>query len=418
MNQDLTMKRWWLVLGLLAVSSCRDEQAGPKNRPPPQQQQQAPAAPTAAVRTVDAVPSDLTFRSGGTWAGGTVVYFGTKLEPARPTPGQQVKLSHYFAAQRPAPKGWKFFVHVVDGNSGQQLGNADHEIQNGAAPLGTWPVGKVIEDVHMIQMPNYDGPLQLVLGFWQDEARLPVDDAPPPATPTQDGQNRMYGPRLEGPVQTLPEYRVPKAAKAPAIDGKLNDEIWKAAPVVTLTSSMDGSPVQKKTTARMLYDDKFLYVAFDCEDADVWGSLHKKDDPIYTEDAVEIFLDANGDGKTYNELQVSPHNVNFDAAFVARRSDLPEAMKWESDMKSAVSIRGTIDNDADKDEGWSAELQIPLAKLMEVPRLPPQKGDTWRFNLYRLEHLTRRQNIEGQSFSPLFAGDFHHLPRFGKLVFE
>jgi hypothetical protein len=50
--------------------------------------------------------------------------------------------------------------------------------------------------------------------------------------------------------------------------------------------------------------------------------------------------------------------------------------------------------------------------------VPPQKGDRWRFNAYRLEHLARRTNIEGQSFSPLFVGDFHALPRFGWLVFE
>ena len=409
------------LASLLGLLGCRDEQSGPKNRPPSQAQQQpqpSPQAPKAGVRTLDAAPADLTFKSGATWAGGTIVYLGSKVEPAHPTPGQQVKLSHYFIALKPPPQGWNFFLHVVDANSGQQLGNADHEPQAGAAPLGSWPVGKVIEDVHVIQMPNYQGPLQFMLGFWQGEARLPVDDRPAPAQPAHDGQQRMLGPKLESAQQPLPEYRTPRASKPPTIDGKLDDAVWKAAPEVTLHSSMDGSPVTKKTTARVLYEDKFLYVAFDCEDNDVWGSLLKKDDPIYNEDAVEIFLDANGDGKTYNELQVSPHNVNFDAAFVARRSDLAAAMKWESGMKSAVTVRGTIDNDADKDEGWSAELQIPFDQLMEVPRLPPQKGDTWRFNLYRLEHLVRRQQIEGQSFSPLFAGDFHHLPRFGKLIFE
>ncbi len=413
------MDKRWVWVGLLGLWGCRDEQAGPRNRPAPQQQQQQQQpAPSVALHTLDAAPTDLTFKSGGTWAGGTLQYLGSKLEPERPQAGQQVKVSHYFTALKAPPQGWNFFLHVIDASSGQQLGNADHELQGGAAPVGSWPVGKVIEDVHLLQMPNYAGPMQLVIGFWQGDARLPVDDRPPPAQPAHDGQQRMYGPRLESPAQVLPEYRVPKASRPPTIDGKLDDEIWKAAPAVTLTSSMDGSPVTKRTTARILYDDKFLYVAFDCEDPDVWGSLLKKDDPIYTEDAVEIFIDANGDGKTYNELQVSPHNVNFDAAFVTRRSDLAEAMKWESGMKSAVTVRGTIDNDADKDEGWSVEMQIPLDKLMEVPRLPPQKGDTWRFNLYRLEHLVRRKQIEGQSFSPLFAGDFHHLPRFGKLIFE
>ncbi len=135
---------------------------------------------------------------------------------------------------------------------------------------------------------------------------------------------------------------------------------------MVLTKSFDGSPATRKTTARVLWDDTNLYVAFDCEDPDVWGSKMNKDDDIYNEDAVEIFLDANGDGATYNELELSPHNVQFDANFVTRRSDLPTAMKWESGMKTNVTVRGTIDNDSDKDEGWSAEMQIPIAE----PRSP------------------------------------------------
>jgi len=131
-----------------------------------------------------------------------------------------------------------------------------------------------------------------------------------------------------------------------------------------------------------------------------------------------VFLDADGNGATYNELEVSPHNVIFDAAFVTRRSDLPTAMKWDSGMVSAVKVNGTIDDDSDTDQGWTVEMKIPLKNLYDVPRLPPQKGDKWRFNAYRLEHLKRRTSIEGQAFSPLFQGDFHNLPRFGWLVFE
>jgi hypothetical protein len=86
-------------------------------------------------------------------------------------------------------------------------------------------------------------------------------------------------------------------------------------------------------------------------------------------------------------------------------------------MKTAVYVKGTLDDDSDQDEYWSAEMQIPIAKLNSVPHAPV-KGDRWRFNAYRLEHIARRTNIEGQSFAPLFIGDFHALPRFGWLVFE
>jgi hypothetical protein len=283
------------------------------------------------------------------------------------------------------------------------LVNADHAFAGGAAPLGSWPVGKVVEDVHTVQMPATPG--RVVLGFWQGDSRLPVDDAKAHA-----GDNRVLGPQLGAAAPSLPEYSARRTARAPVIDGELNDAVWKDAAPVVLRGSFDGRQPSLRTEARLAYDDQHLYVAFDAEDPDVWGTLRKRDDPIYEQEVVEIFLDANADGRTYNEMQVSPHNVNFDAYFPARRQGMD--LSWDS-----VKVRGTVDNPADRDEGWRVELKIPFARLAEVPNLPPKKGERWRFNLYRLEHMGRQQ-VEGQSFSPLFVGDFHALPRFGWLVFE
>ncbi|XXF75864.1 carbohydrate-binding family 9-like protein [Myxococcaceae bacterium GXIMD 01537] len=387
-----------LTLALLA-SACRDEQAGPPQRAPR-------LPPPTQLRTLDAAPGDLTFRSGATFGGGSVAYLGSKVTPA--APGQPVRLAHYFQAVRAPPQGWAFFVHVVDANSGQMLGNADHEIQDGIAPLASWPVGKVIEDVHTITMPPV--PARVLLGFWRGDERLPVDD--PKA---QDGANRMLGPPLGGAAPELPEYKVKRASKVPVLDGVLDDAAWAQATPVVLRGSFDGRPVSQRTEARLTYDDQFLYVAFDAQDPDIWGTFRKRDDPIYEQEVVEVFLDANADGRTYNELQVSPHNVTFDAYFPARRQGMD--LSWDSGMATAVKVRGTLDDASDRDEGWTAEMRIPFARLAEVPNVPPKPGDRWRFNLYRLEH-PGRQSVEGQSFSPLFVGDFHALPRFGWLTFE
>ncbi len=119
------------------------------------------------------MPGPINFPSTATWANGAVRYLGSNLEPKNPQPGQPMVLKHYFRADGAQPQGFQFFVHVVDAASKQMLGNVDHEPQNGAASLGTWPQGKIIEDVQQLQMPNYPGAMQLLLGFWRGEERLP-----------------------------------------------------------------------------------------------------------------------------------------------------------------------------------------------------------------------------------------------------
>lgn len=389
-----------LLVAPLLLPACRDEQAGPKVAPTRR------AAPAQAAAS-DELPRDLTFRSGVTLGGGAVVYLGSKVAPAGAKPGEPVTLTHYFQARTEPPQGWDYFTHVVD-SSGAMVVNADHPFADGAMPMSRWPAGKVVADTHVMPMPAR--PARVLLGFWQGDARLPVDDAR-----GHDGANRLLGPVLQTSAPALPQYEVPKTATAPKIDGKLDEPAWERAPEVVLKGSFDGRDVTYRTTARLLYDEEALYVAFDGEDRDVWGDLRNRDEPIYNEEVFEIFLDADGDGRTYNELQVSPRNVVFDAYFPARRQGMDTS--WDSKVATAVQVRGTLEDPNDVDQGWSAEMRIPFATLAAVPNVPPKAGDAWRFNLYRLEHLTRRKNIEGQSFSPLFVGDFHALPRFGVLRF-
>jgi hypothetical protein len=391
------------VAVMLTVAGCRDEQAGPRPRT-------FPAHSNTSGRILERAPDDLTYRGGASWSGGAIFYLGSRVSPPKPTPGQRVTLSHYFRAAKPTPRGFRFFVHLVDAATGQMVLNADHEIQEGALPLESWPIEKVIEDVHSVQIPpSATGALRVLLGFWQGDRRLDVD-----LGSAHDGQNRMLGPVLEG-AQSVPEYHAGRAAKPPVIDGLLDDEVWRTATPVELVRSLDGGKPSLRTVARLAYDDANLYVSFDCEDPDVWGTLLHRDDPIYNEEVVEIFIDADADGRTYNEIEVSPNNTVFDAYFPARRQGMDTS--WDSGMKSAVKVRGTINNPSDRDDGWSVEMAIPIARLAQVPHVPPRKGDRWRFNLYRLEHLGRSA-VEGYAFSPPLVGDFHHLPRFAWLVFD
>ncbi len=379
---------------VLLTAGCRDEQAGPKAR--------APGGATEGAR-----PSALTFTSGATLGDGALRYLGARLAPVGPPPGAPVRVTNLFVPLRPLPAGFRLFVHLVDPRTGQMLANEDHPL---AAPPESWPVGKVFEDTHDVTLPSGVASARMLLGFWRGDERLAVDQLA-----AQDGQNRMLGPLLESLSPGLPEYHVVRARPPPAIDGVLDDPAWAKATAVNLVNSLDGSPARVRTTARLLWDDQYLYVSFDCEDPDVWSTFTKHDDPLYTQEVVEIFIDADGDGRTYNEIEVSPANVVFDAYFPERRQGMD--LSWESQALTAVTVQGTLNDASDIDQGWRVEMRIPIARLAAVPNVPPRPGDRWRFNLYRLE-LHGRKEVEGLAFSPPRVGDFHALNRFAWLVFE
>jgi len=215
-------------------------------------------------------------------------------------------------------------------------------------------------------------------------------------------------------VWTAPEYAAPRASTPPVVDGALDDAAWKRAPPTDpLRRSNTGAAASHRTQARMAWDDANLYVAFDVEDDDILTPYGKDDDPLYESEVVEIFVDANDDGGSYDEIELSPADRLFDASFTGRRQGMNLA--WRSGTRHAVRLDGTIGRSSDWDRGWTAELAIPIASLSAVPRVPPQVGDRWRVNLYRLDQ--GRGGVEGQAFSPVMVGDFHHLPRFGWLRF-
>ncbi len=178
--------------------------------------------------------------------------------------------------------------------------------------------------------------------------------------------------------------------------------------------SMDGGRVRYPTVARLLWDDRNLYVAFECEDDEVFVRPGRgPDDPIFEDEVVEIFVDAAGARRDYVEIEVSPDNVVFDARFASWRSDLAVARAWTSGARTAVQVR----RGPAGDRGWTVEMAVPLEALRGAAR-SPLPGDRWRMNLFRLETHNRAGRAEGQAFSPPLRGDFHALDRFGWLVFD
>jgi hypothetical protein len=53
----------------------------------------------------------------------------------------------------------------------------------------------------------------------------------------------------------------------------------------------DGSrKARQQTAVHLCCTSQLLYVHFDCQDRDIWGNYTRRDDPLYNEEAVEIFI--------------------------------------------------------------------------------------------------------------------------------
>ncbi len=197
-------------------------------------------------------------------------------------------------------------------------------------------------------------------------------------------------------------YAAPRAATPPAIDGVLDEASWQAAPWTDDFTDIEGParPAPRhRTRAKLLWDDRYLYVGAQLEEPDLWGTLVEHDSVIYHDDDFEVFIDPDGDTHEYYELEINPLGTVWDLFLVRPyRDGGPAINAWEiQGLKSAVSLDGTLNRPGDRDRGWSVELALPWSVLKEAAHrdAPPAPGDRWRVNFSRVEW---RVEVEGDRY--------------------
>jgi hypothetical protein len=114
---------------------------------------------------------------------------------------------------------------------------------------------------------------------------------------------------------------------------------------------------------------------------------------------------------------VNPRGVVFDA-YLPRPGQAQA--DWQSGLQAKVKVRGTLNKRDDTDQGWQAEIAIPLSavsgKSQATIALPPKPGQTWRANFFRTDQ-PKTGALQAWAWSPPKKPTFHALDRFGILVF-
>ena len=114
---------------------------------------------------------------------------------------------------------------------------------------------------------------------------------------------------------------------------------------------------------------------------------------IFQDNDFEVFVDPDGDGHNYGELELNVLNTTWDLRLPKPYKDGGTADDaWEIEgLKTATSCDGTINDPADTDRSWTVEIAVPLrsmsnlkAKASEHGQIP-RDGEQWRINFSRVE---------------------------------
>jgi len=197
--------------------------------------------------------------------------------------------------------------------------------------------------------------------------------------------------------------------RAPIIDGKLDDEVWANVPWTASFQAFAGIPAPPYPgRAKIAWDFRNLYIAFETKDPDVQAKKRDRDGAMWEDDCLEIFIDAAGRADHYLEIGINAENCIHD--YLVIRRDGP----GDPGRYPEITLRLQSAVAKGKDGGWSVEAAIPWGSFQGAPRLPPRKGDVWRFNLCQMDRDTN-----GSSAATLGPLKGSHEPRkFLPLVFD
>ena len=175
--------------------------------------------------------------------------------------------------------------------------------------------------------------------------------------------------------------------------------LWQRARVVAW------GPEPYPTRFRALWSEAGLHLRFDAEDDGPWFTMTGRDDPLWEEEVVEIFLDPLGDGR-YVEVELNPANVVCD---LRRLGPGETASDPIGPMDRGFDVIGMATRVSRHPEGWTGLLFLPWTGLGLVA--PPPAGSAMPFNVFRIKRpggpQAPEENAVFAAWSPTGSPSFH-----------
>lgn len=190
--------------------------------------------------------------------------------------------------------------------------------------------------------------------------------------PAADAQTTVAGPSLTQAPRARDIGRAIRVQQPPVLDGRDDDEAWRGAMVLDdfrQVRPTDAGDPAFPTTARVVYDERYLYVfvrAYDPHPDSIVGRLSRRDVDSNS-DQIGLVIDAYHDRRTGVMLAINPVGVRYDAVvFLDNQTD----PAWDGVWEATTQVDSL---------GWTAEFRVPFSQL----RFNDQPQHTFGFGIWR-----------------------------------
>ena len=233
-----------------------------------------------------------------------------------------------------------------------------------------------------------------------------------------------------GLVADRPTVRPTRTDTPPVIDGRLDDEVWKTAALITefvQQSPLDGAPATEETEVYVAYDADNIYFAFYAhyEDPSIMRANRVDRDQAPMDDLMTIYFDTFMDQQRGYDFDVNGYGVQGDGIISAgggggrwrggggggwsggggggSGGGIPHADRsWNALFETGAQI---------VEDGFTAEMAIPF-KSLRYPSRARDEAHRWGFQIVR---EIKAKDWENQVWAPMSRDESSFFAQMGVL---
>jgi len=205
------------------------------------------------------------------------------------------------------------------------------------------------------------------------------------------------------------------------IDANWHKKQWENIGAVDITNYMGTVPeFHPEVKAKMMYDDKNLYVIFQVHDRYVRCITNNFNGPVWEDSCVEFFFSPDNNlPERYFNLEINCGGTPLMHYNIIPGKDV--TMITLEDIKMieiAHSLPMLVDPEISEPVTWTIEYRIPLILLEKYSKVThPKSGIAWRANFYKIAENCSNPHYITWSVVENLKPNFHKPQFFGLLKF-